>query len=88
MTEDEGGAEETAWHEIRRRIAGAAAETPGNLRRLLAPRESEADSGEETEERWQKMVAAIELGLRVVSVTVGDCVDAFVAPIRRRHKII
>lgn len=72
MTEDEGGADETAWHEIRRRIAGAATETLGNLRMFLAAREcedddeSESDSGEETEERWQEMDAAIDRGLRVL----------------------
>lgn len=84
MTEDDGGAEETAWHEIRRRIAGEAAETPGNLRKFLAPRESEddeereTDSGEETEEeRWQETVAAIDLSLggeRVLVKCVGRSV--------------
>lgn len=71
LTEDEGGAEETAWHEIRRRIAGAATETLENLRTFLAPHEcedddlSETDSDEETE-RWQEMDAAMDWGLRVV----------------------
>lgn len=68
LTEEVGGAEVKAWHEIRRRIAGVASETLWNLRGCLAPREcedddeSETDSGDETGERWQEMDTAIDWG--------------------------